>query len=552
MPADNLPLVEPREFVRNIANVLKLLQPTQVYLIPTVSAVEAENTWPPERNMVVWKDVAGAWYFKIQVLGEQHQGMFDISIEDDLRVVDCLNTLEINPEASEEISDKLGPDLLARIARPYLSLSYSQQNQIIVPLDLSAVWPLDSDGPIDTTIQTCLALLRGEQEHDFSMYLTLARINQLAGGRVAEFCSTNPNVTSGDVLRFIQLLMRAAINKIGHDEAVVLPALPEGSERRYGDVDHDGDALLIPEIHTAIECFEVAFIVLEASVPHLSENDRQRLAQSLTALRAAKTTWFNSNKGMDHLLSFRRATDAVLHADHIQRLYTHQRYPGLGMFSDYVASPETPALQQLQLSLRELRDFSQPHVNSSQYMEMWRKLSLVMQCFSAGFVLLCMGDVGVLALLALPAFGVLMVSLVYGMCLADFLLDTFIMGCTSEFSLDLWTAVIEMYREFIAEDIPRALGVVLVISVGYGLIAGELSVATGLLAMAGMVFASSCFFTSAVYIGLLSVVAAGYVGYQAVSYMADILPAYFEDWSSGFNPDEPVHEGVEGTGLAPT
>lgn len=543
MPADNLPLVESREFVRNIDNVLKLLQPTQVYLTPTVSAVEAENTWPPDRNMVVWKDVAGAWHFKIQLLGEQHQGKFDTSIDDDQRVVDCLNALEINPEASEEISELLGPDLLTRIARPYLSLSYSQQNQIIVPLDLSAVWPLDSDGPVDAKIQTCLALLRGEQGDDFSIYLTLTRINQLVGGRIAEFCVTNPNVTSGDVLRFIQFLLRASVRALGHDEPVVLPLPPVGGEIRFRDVPRAAHAQafrfrarISAEMQTAIDSFEAAFNALETSVPHLSDDDRQCLAQSLAALRAAKTTWFDSNKDMNHLLSFRRATDAVLRADYIQRLYTHQRYPGLGMFSDYVASPETPALQQLRLSLRELRDFSEVRVISVDYR------------MSHKYILLLFLGLG----LALgPVASLIAISLYFAKELTTFIYMTCLRSWYySEFSFDLWNACIEAYREFFTEDLLLALGAEVALSACYGLLVGGFSAAVGMLVTGGAFFLGASLLFSTFTIIMVGTVLAGIAGYQAVN----------QWWNETSPSDAPIFEAnldvdsdfPEGTGLTPT
>ncbi|MDF1683657.1 MAG: hypothetical protein P1U36_03270 [Legionellaceae bacterium] len=574
MPADNLPPIEPYEFVRDIERVLTLLQPTHVYLTPTAPESEAENAWPLERTMLVWKDAARAWHFKMQLLGEQHQGVFDIAIEDDERVVDCLNALDINSNASEEISNKLGSVLLARIVRPCLLLSNAQQKAIIAPLDLSAAWPLDSDEPVDVKIQTCLALLRGEQCDGFSIYLTLETINQLAGGRIAEFCATNPNVTSGDVLRFIQLLLQASIKHIGHDEPVVLPAPPEGSDTRYIDVPREVEPdntplpewlrqMLIgtrqgfmpvrPDMQTEIANVEAALTALEASVPNLSAEDSASVTQSWAELRTAMTDWSNSTQDMNHLLTFRRATDAVLREDHIQRLYTRRNYPRLGMFSDYVASPETQELQQLRLSFRALRDFSKSRIKTSKIMKEWRELLLSMLGLSLIAVLLCVGDLGVMALLAFPALALLVTSFVYGVILGAFLIDIFITACKFEFSSDLWNAAIEIDREFVIEDFPRALGAALVISAGYGLIAGELSAATGMLAVAGITFASSFLFMIAISIATVSAVVAIIVGYIGISYTAGVISEYIED-SNQSSHEEMLEDEVyapEETGLAP-
>jgi|GEM_PF-2167718 len=587
MPADNLPLVEPREFVRDIDNVLKLLQPTHVHLTPTAPESEAENTWPLERTMLVWKDEADAWHFKMQLLGEQHQGLFDLEIDNN--IIQRLETLEINPEAFKDISEALG-DILCHMSRPCLRLSLHQQNGIIA--GLYGAWPLEDERSHDRPIQVCLALLCGDRENhsedeaalieEFSPFLTLDKVNGLAGhpGAVNRFCETNNNLTSGNVLRFIQLLLQASIKHIGHDEPVVLPAPPEGSDIRYIDVprevEPDNAPLLEwlrqmqigarqrwpnavfmqvrPDMQTEIANVEAALTVLEASVPNLSAEDSASVTQSWVELRTAMTDWSNSTQDMNHLLTFRRATDAVLREEHIQRLYAHQRYPRLGMFSDYVASPETQELQQLRLNLRELRDFSEKRVKISKKMREWRESLLGILGLSLICVLLGIGDLGVMALLALPALALLLVSFDYGLNLAIFLFSTFVMACYSEFSFDLWNAAIEIYREFITEDLPRALGAALVISAGYGLIAGELSAATEMLAVAGMAFAGSCLFTSAVYIGLLSVVAAGYVGYQAVSYIAGVISEYFENRDHDFNEemlDDEVYFPGE-TGLAPT
>lgn len=367
-----------REWVSNVNKVLTLLRPTQVYLL----ALAPENdVWPAERVMLVWKTEAGAWQFKMLLLGEQHQDAFDVAI--DGVIIQGLNALEINPDASENISDTLGEDLLARINRPCLRLSFSQQIQIIGPVDLA--WPLMCGISSEANIQVCLALLTNqranlsdevaEQVNAFQSYLTLDTINVLVGhadARIYEFRATNNQVTLGDILRFIQLLLSVSAKKLGHGEVIVLPGPPAGSERLYGDrpahLVHDVyqlpilDVLPLPDfidnlwirldMEAAGMFFENALINLDESVPNLLNQDAMDVHQSLSALREAKRVWFASLRGEENLLTFRRTTDEILRADHIQRLYTHQRF---GLFCGCYASE---ALTELRLSLRHLRDVS--------------------------------------------------------------------------------------------------------------------------------------------------------------------------------------------------
>lgn len=537
-----MPAIAPREFVRELDNVLTLLQPRCIHLISSPVAPEEGIAWPLERNMLVWKDEQNRWHFKMLLLGEQHQGEFDANLDDDRRVIDDLNALAIHPNVnvSEEISEQLAPDVCARIARPYLHLSLNQQNQIKIPLNLSETWPLDSDESVDVKIQTCLALLRGEaNNHDFSPYLTLETINRLAGGRLTEFCADNPHVTSGDILRFIQLLLMASVRALGHDESVVLPAPPVGHDRNFGDVPGSVENNPAPNMQSEISFFEMTLMALETSDQNLSDEDRVRLTESLNALRTANEVWVNSNKNMNPLLTFRRATDEVLQADHIQRLFARRRYPRLGILSDHVESPE---LQQLRLSLRLLRDCSIVRVDASKQMKNdTDALSVQFFFISLTVILFSVLTLNLMFLLALPALAMMLDSMHLGMNLSIFLIKTFREALDFEFSFNLWSVKIEAFREFLIA-IPLVVCEAFIISAGYGLLAGELSVTAMMLTMAGSIFAGAFSLMMACYLGVLIVAAAVFttnivanVGYQAAQHVIDMISEYVTDFNQWFN-----------------
>jgi hypothetical protein len=565
-----------REFVSDLNNVLTLLQVTDVYLLS--SPPEVSDAWPTERTMLVWKDVANAWQFKIPLLGEQHQGAFDTQLDN--HIIQCLETLEINPYASEEISADLGENLLAHITRPCLRLTLDQQNKVIEVLNGS--WLLSTERNNDRNIQLCLALLSAEtleltdpereDVDEFKNYLTLDRINVLYGASEAHinnFLSTKETTTLADILRFVQLLALASVRKLGHPDAVALPALPQGSEVVYGSrprpVENNVNVniervqalmfevaalrgrILTVEMQAAINDFETTLTNLEVSVPNLSGEDRERLTQSLDALRTAKTAWVNSDIKMEHLLTFRRATDEVLQAEHIQRLYTHQR---LGVFGGCVESQE---LKNLRLSLRGLRDFSRVRAKALKGMQEDKYFLLLI--LVAALVLSLEG-------LNLIGIGLMVVSAHYGLILGQFVLETFLENDYS-FSYDAWSTQIEASRELFTNELPQAFAAVVAISACYGLLVGEFSAAAGMLATAGMAFSTMFLAMVVIPIVIFSLVAVGYVGYvgyQAASQLAGMMSEYVEDWRYGFNDVAPAENNrpevileleQEGIGLAP-
>lgn len=578
-----------REFLSDLNNVLTLLQAKDVYLL---SSPLVADTWLTEGTMLIWKNTENAWRFKMPLLGEQRQGVFDTQI--DSAIIQRLETLDINLDAPKEISAELGENLFAQITRPCFHLSLSQQNQIIAPLALA--WPLTADIAPETQLQACLALLRGDGValsedvatlvNDFSSYLTLETINRLAGNslaRINEFRVTNNNTTSGDVFRFIQLLLLASAKKLGHDEPVVLPEPPAGHELVYGfrpveNGDNNApevaqliqELLVVPdaaalrrlplsaERRAAIDDFETALRRLETSAPEdLLAEDRERLTQSFSALLRAKTAWFASRQEMEHLITFRRATDEVLRADHIQRLYTHPQHR-LGMFGGRVESQE---LQNLRLSLRRLRDFSFGRKTA-------RECIYISKMVVSASVALGLAE-GLLAFslekLAMCWLGsLLFIPAMYGMMLAAILFPIFVNGCFDGFSYDLWNTQIEVFREFFTNELPQAFAAVVALSAGYGLLVGEFSAAAGVLAMAPVSFLGAFLLLSSLMIGInvaiLSLFVVGYEGYQAVSQLVGMMSEYVEDWRYGFNraaptennrPEAIIPDEPEEIGLAP-
>ncbi|NCT56690.1 MAG: hypothetical protein GW760_03125 [Legionella sp.] len=168
-----------------------------------------------------------------------------------------------------------------------------------------------------------------------------------------------------------------------------------------------------------VEAVEDALLCLEASVP-LSDEDRVLVTQSLSVLRKANTILVDSNLEREDLLTFKRTTDKVLQAAHIQRLYTHPRFPWLGMFSDRVASSEFEALK---LSLIELCDISEIRVFANdQTLLILNVIFVGVTLLAAGYVLCVGGEVSagvaVLAILGLAIGLAILATMTLGMILA--------------------------------------------------------------------------------------------------------------------------------------
>ena len=579
MPAQQSDLCE---FLSDLENVVTLLQAQRVYL---VSSPPDADVWAAERTMLVWKDTANAWQFKMQLLGEQYQGAFDASI--DRNIIQRLGTLENNPKTSDEISEGLGQNLRAQISRPCLRLSNDQQNKVIAVL--KHAWLVSPSHSAEKNIKLCLALLHddmsglSEDEHQeingFKNYLTLDRLKVLYGAssqHIYDFCVTRNTTTLADILKFIQLLSLASLRKLGHTDAIELPALPEGSDVVYGsrpdehnDIYRGYPALhqrllppITPQMQAAVVHFDAAFTALENSEVALSDQDRQLMARSKDALNRAKNTWIDSFKRAPDVITFRRATDKVLQEEHIQRLYMHQR---LGLFGGTV---ETEELQKLRLSLRDLRDFSDLRwLTSDVQIEITRVSLIMFGCYAIIILLLAgifliTGISGSLELILLLSSHIVISHAIFHVgFLSVWLNQVLINGFFYGFSYDLWNAHIEAAREFLFEIFPRSLAVVVGVSLSYGLFF-QLSIAADLMMEIAI---------SAVQILLLNSIIVS--GFLAICGLFNYLPpligrmsAYMTELNQWFHGPVPAEDNMfvvnsdesdevvpeEGSGLTPT
>ncbi len=297
----------------------------------------------------------------------------------------------------------------------------------------------------------------------------------------------------------------------------------------------------------AIEDFERALIGFQNSVTtNLSAEDVMLVNQSVQALRVAKTRWFNTNKETDDLLVFRRATDEVLRANHIQRLCTHQR---LGVFGGRVESAE---LQQLRLSLRGLRDFSMKRSRASTDLQVKKELlwNVLQGMYLGGFLLfslISLISLNLTCLFVLPLIGLIFTVCYYETQLIMFLVDTIMSGVNFEFSFDLWNASVEAYRELFTDHSLPVLGSVVAISAFYGLLAGSFYAGASVLTLAGSVFIGMSLIHIASLIPVFLTFIVISTGYHAALYVGEKISEYMLDLNQWFHGIEPLQpDGVEG------
>lgn len=202
-----------------------------------------------------------SWHYRVNFVDGRRTGTFDPKI--DARVIRDLN--ELYSDESGDITENIkSKHRLHWLSRPYLKLTYKQQNEIISILNAS-VYIFDAYADAETRKQALLEFLSVSEPtpnptdasrdlcQGLKNYLSLEPIKNTAemfcpsnavaggafdslGGRIKDFLSDRKCTTRAEMYRFIQFLALASLRDLGVEDNITLGPAPAGTEGLYGEV----------------------------------------------------------------------------------------------------------------------------------------------------------------------------------------------------------------------------------------------------------------------------------------------------------------------------